>query len=82
MMPKKIVLTPFPFTDLSSTKRRPTVVLSNRKPNSSDVIVAFVSSVITANVEETDFVLEFNHSDFGLTGLRKRSVLKWINWQH
>lgn len=39
MTPKKIVLTRFPFTDLSSTKRRPAVVLTNRKPNSPDVIL-------------------------------------------
>lgn len=76
MTPKKIILTRFPFTDLSSTKRRPAVVLTNRKSSSPDVIVAFISSVIPTNMEDTDFVLELNHPDFALTGLRKRSIFK------
>lgn len=76
MTPRKIVLTRFPFTDLSSTKRRPAVVLTSRKPHSPDVIVAFISSVIPVHVEDTDFVLELNHPDFASTGLRKRSVFK------
>ncbi len=76
MTPKKIVLTRFPFTDLSSSKRRPAVILTNRKSNSGDVIVAFISSVIPIHVEDTDLVLEPSHSDFSRTGLRRSSVFK------
>lgn len=76
MEPKKIVLTRFPFTDLSSSKRRPVVILSKRKTTSPDVIVAFISSVIPAYPEETDFILDTAHPDFQMTGLRKRSVFK------
>jgi mRNA interferase MazF len=35
-----IVLTDFPFTDLSSTKRRPALVVSAENARGSDVIVA------------------------------------------
>lgn len=76
MTPKKIVLTRFPFTDLSSSKRRPAVILTNRKSNSPDVIVAFISSVIPIHIEDTDFVLQSNHPDFSMTGLQKTSVFK------
>lgn len=38
-----IVLVPFPFTDLSASKVRPAIILSN-KVWGDDVIVAFVSS--------------------------------------
>ena len=46
-MPKQgiVVLVPFPFTDLSTTKVRPALVLS-AKPIKSDVVVAFISSKI------------------------------------
>lgn len=40
----KIILVPFPFTDLSSQKVRPAVVLSKKETASPDVIVAFVTS--------------------------------------
>lgn len=43
-MPSKydVVLVPFPFTDLSSTRLRPAVVIAN--PYGSDVIVAFITT--------------------------------------
>jgi len=43
-----ILLVPLPFTDLSSQKRRPVIVLSNREYNdlADDLIVAAVTSVI------------------------------------
>lgn len=71
-----IVLTKFPFTDLSSAKRRPAVVLSAENATDPDVIMAFISSVIPAVVTPTDFVLDIAHPDFGQTGLTKPSVFK------
>ena len=41
----KIVLIPFPFTDLSGLKIRPAVIVSN-KPVGDDVVVAFISTNI------------------------------------
>ncbi len=45
----EIVLLPFPFSDLSDLKKRPVVIISNDKYNSSsnDVIVLAVTSNIT-----------------------------------
>lgn len=71
-----IVLTDFPFTDLSSSKRRPAVIISRTSNDKVDVIVAFISSVIPDNLSETDFVLEMEHKDFAQTGLKKDSVFK------
>ena len=44
-----ILLIPFPFTDLSSTKQRPVLVLSNTKYNESnqDIVVAAITSNLT-----------------------------------
>lgn len=71
-----VVLTKFPFTDLSSAKRRPAVIISKVSNEKEDVIVAFISSVIPYELSETDFVLDIDHEDFGETGLKKKSVFK------
>jgi len=42
-----IVLTPFPFTDLSTSKRRPAIILSADNEKKTDVVVAYISSKIT-----------------------------------
>ncbi len=50
-----IVLIPIPFTDLSSSKKRPVLVLSNDDYNSKteDIIVA----AITSNLKGKDYVV-------------------------
>jgi len=40
-----IVLTDFPFTDLSGAKRRPALVISTDNDRRIDVIVAFITSM-------------------------------------
>ena len=74
-----IVLTPFPFTDLSINKLRPAVVISPVTPNSSDVIVAFISSVVPSRINTCDYVFSDSHSDFRISGLKNHPFLKWIN---
>jgi mRNA interferase MazF len=71
-----IVLTKFPFTDLSASKRRPALVLSKPLDERVDVIVAFISSVIPETPGETEFILDPEHKDFSATGLRQKSVFK------
>lgn len=41
-----IVLIPFPFTDLSASKQRPTVIISKDSANKQNYIVAKITSVI------------------------------------
>ncbi len=43
-----IILVPFPFTDLSSAKVRPALVLSPKTEKSLDMIVCFISSQLDA----------------------------------
>ena len=40
-----IVLTDFPFTDLSASKRRPALVVSTDNHRRTDVIVAYITSI-------------------------------------
>ncbi len=69
-----IVLVPFPFTDLSSTKVRPAVLISADEQH-NDVIIAFISS-ITENPRANDVVFKSTDTDFLATGLKKSSVFK------
>ncbi len=69
-----IVLLAFPFTDLSSHKTRPAIVIS--ESNETDVVVAFISSVIPDEKNRFDFVFTESHPDFTVTGLKKTSVFK------
>jgi mRNA interferase MazF len=68
----KIVLIPFPFTDLSSTKLRPALVLYEGE---KDVVAAFISSR-TENPKPTDIIIGKNHPEFKQTGLKVTSALR------
>ena len=70
-----IVLIPFPFTDLSGQKLRPAVIISP-DPVGEDVLLAFISSVIPAAPEPTEYVLEITQPAFASTGLKSASVFK------
>jgi len=71
-----IVLTHFPFTDLSTSKRRPAIVISKKVSKKGDVIVAFITTVIPNNLEETDLLFDENFEDFNISGLKKMSLIK------
>ncbi len=64
----KIILTPFPFTDLRGKKVRPAVIVSSNARRGGDVIIAFISSVFDpSNLRSTDVLLKRSDSDFPLT---------------
>ncbi|VAW31450.1 hypothetical protein MNBD_CHLOROFLEXI01-2096 [hydrothermal vent metagenome] len=68
-----VVLIRFPFTDLSGSKRRPSVILAEY---SSDIVVAFVSSVLPTKPEQSDILLKPSSPFFLMTGLKKASVVR------
>jgi len=71
-MKGKIVVIPFPFTDLSAYKRRPALILHETK---YDVVVAYISSVVPLALSSTDvLILQGNQSFIG-TGLITDSVI-------
>ena len=71
-----IVLTFFPFTDLSSLKRPPAIIVSRNIPDIDDVIVAYISSKIPEKIFDTDLVVNQQNKSFSKTGLIKESVFK------
>ena len=76
-MPKyKVVLVPFPFDDLSSSKVRPAVCLTEPIGPYRHVILAFITSRVSDQPLATDLVLDSNDPDFTSTGLRVSSTLR------
>lgn len=71
--PGDIVLVKFPFTNLSSSKVRPALVLSIKK---EDMIVMGIFSKVPEQLEDSWVIIEENTSCFKQTGLKKRSVVK------
>jgi mRNA interferase MazF len=72
----KVVLVPFPFDDLSATKLRPAVCLTEPIGPNRHVVVAFITSREIFDLLPTDILLPTNHPDFRSTGLRVNSVLR------
>jgi mRNA-degrading endonuclease toxin of MazEF toxin-antitoxin module len=75
-MKQGTIVTPFPFTDLSTSKRRPAIIISKDNEQNADVIVAYISSKITGQILETDYLLKTSNQDFNNTGLLKDSIIK------
>lgn len=75
-MKHKVVLIPFPFDDLSSSKVRPVVCLTNPIGPHRHVVLAFITSRIVANPLTTDLILDATDTDFIATGLRVSSTLQ------
>ena len=76
MMGGKVVLVPFPFDDLSTTKVRPAVCLTDPIGTHHHVIMAFITSRTPADLLETDLILNSGQADFAMTGLRVTSTLR------
>ena len=71
-MKGKIVLIPFPFTDLTATKLRPALVLYEGE---KDVVVAFISSR-TDKPKPVDITINEKNTEFKQTGLKLTSTIK------
>ncbi len=69
-----VALVPFPFSDLSTTKVRPAVVISSElyHSNEPDLILAAITSRISAASGPLDYVLQ----DWQAAGLRYPSAFK------
>lgn len=72
-MKDKIVAIPFPFTNLSGAKVRPALVIYERH---EDVIVAFISSKIPAELYDVDILVTDKMACFTRTGLKTNSVIQ------
>ncbi len=72
-MKGKIVLVPFPFTDLTTSKLRPALVLVEGE---MDCVVAFISSRLAPRASTREVLIPQGHKEFSLTGLKTASVIR------
>jgi mRNA interferase MazF len=72
----KVVLVPFPFDDLSATKVRPAVCLTEEIGARRHVVLAFLTSRPRDETLPSDLALAPDDPDFALTGLRVPSTLR------
>jgi mRNA interferase MazF len=70
-----VVLTRFPFTDLTGASLRPALVIS-RGLIGQDLVLAGISSVVRGALAPADYTVDTTHPEFALTGLRVTSVLR------
>ena len=72
-----IVLTKFPFTDLSSNKRRPAIIVSGESIDKMDVIVAFITTSQIQNFNLNNCLyFDIDRPDFKISGLKNTSVIR------
>lgn len=76
MTKHKVVLIPFPFDDLTQSKVRPAVCLTDPIGPHRHVVVAFITSRVPSMLLASDLLIESNSQDFAVTGLRVTSVLR------
>lgn len=71
---KEIVLVPFPYSDLTATKKRPVLIVSNNQYNNKfhDVLVC----VITSNRFKDDYSVSLTNDDLEMGILPEISVIK------
>jgi len=70
-----IVLTPFPFTDLTGQRVRPALILST-KVSGDDVIVCFISSIIPKKLLDSEIQINIKDKTSDLIGLKCSSIIK------
>ena len=71
-MKGKIVVVPFPYTDLTAIKRRPALILHETK---YDIVIAYISSILPSVSSMEDVLIPQSSPSFIDTGLLSDSVI-------
>ena len=76
MTENRVVLVPLPFDDLSSSKVRPAVCLTDPIGPHRHLILAFITGRVSEEPLASDLVLDSGDPDFASTALRVSSTLQ------
>lgn len=69
----EIILVPFPFTDLTTTKKRPALIISPNEYNKHlDVVITFITSKLDLESKIGDYKIK----DWEFSNLPKPSMLR------
>jgi len=71
-----IVLITVPFSDLTSSKVRPALVISPEDQTENDVVVALITTNIHRSLRPSDCAIKTSDKEFSATGLRFDSVFR------
>ena len=71
-----IILITIPFSDLTSTKVRPALVVSPEDPSENDFVVALITTNIHRQLRPSDQAIRTADKDFGGAGLNFDSVFR------
>ena len=71
----EVVLVPFPFTDLSQSKRRPVLIISNVQHNARSY--DFVCCAITSNLDNRPYSILLDPTDMAEGVMPVRSKIKY-----
>jgi mRNA interferase MazF len=71
-----IVLTPFPFADLSSVKKRPALVVSSSHRAGNEIILAFIGTYKGHRLRADDLLLHNGAIAFVQSGLKVDSFVR------
>ena len=72
----QIVVTPFPYSDLSGSKLRPVLLLRQASTRFDDWLVCMVSSQLQQAEPYLDELLTTEDADFAVSGLKASSVMR------
>ena len=71
---REIWLVKFPFSDLTSTKLRPALILAVHREEV--IILGIFSKIPTGSLRNTWVIIPDNHSQFTQAGLKKTSLIR------
>lgn len=71
-----IFLADFPFGDRAGMKLRPVLLLTERVGNGTEVITAYISSVVPTSLLASDILLDITQPQYQSTLLKVMSVLR------
>src|SRR5437867_12180238 len=81
MRPGEIYLAQFPFGEVPGMKLRPVLLLTGPLGSIPEALVAYISSVIPAQILPSDVVLDPGKPEFRSTHLKTLSTYGCINWR-